>query len=309
MTPDIIALMPAVIPFPEFDPALVRVTLFGFELELRWYALAYIGGLMLGWWLIVRLVKRPALWPDNASPMTPAQPEEMLTWMVLGVVLGGRLGFVLFYNPGYYLSHPLEILQVWQGGMSFHGGFLGVILATLLYTRANRIPVLQAGDAVALAAPAGLFLGRVANFVNGELWGRPTEVAWGMVFPSVEFAAREAPQLLINGANVPRHPSQIYEAALEGALLFAVMWILALRYDWLKRPGALIGIFFIGYGAARSFVENFRQGNSEFITPNNPIGHYWQFGDGWGLTMGQILSLPMIAVGLLFLIPALRRSA
>ncbi|MEM7506600.1 MAG: prolipoprotein diacylglyceryl transferase [Pseudomonadota bacterium] len=309
MTPDIVALVAAAIPFPEFDPALFRVNVFGFELALRWYALAYIGGLMLGWWMIVRLMKRPALWPGNNAPMTPAQPEEMLTWMVVGVVLGGRLGFVLFYNPIYYFAHPLEILQVWQGGMSFHGGFIGVILATLLYTRNQGIPLLQAGDAVALAAPAGLLLGRIANFVNGELWGRPTDVSWGMVFPSVEFAAREAPQLLVNGENVPRHPSQLYEAALEGALLLVVMWILALKFQGLKRPGMMIGIFFLGYGAARSFVENFRQGNSEFITAENPMGHYWQFGDGWGLTMGQILSLPMIAIGLVFLINAYRRPA
>ncbi|MEM8791729.1 MAG: prolipoprotein diacylglyceryl transferase [Pseudomonadota bacterium] len=301
----------AQIPFPEIDPALFRLELGGMEFALRWYALAYIGGLLGGWWLMVRLMKRPALWPGNRAPMTPAQPEELLTWMVVGVVLGGRLGFVFFYNPGYFLANPAEILQVWQGGMSFHGGFIGVILATIIYTRAKGIPLLQAGDAVALATPFGLFLGRMANFVNGELWGRPTEVSWGMVFPSVEVMGQSFPQLLPGGENVARHPSQLYEAALEGLLLFIVMWWLALARNWLKHPGALIGIFFIGYGAARTFVENFRQGNSEFITPNNPFGHYLRFGDlpdSGGLTMGQILSLPMIAIGVVFLLLAFRRQ-
>ncbi|MEL6478471.1 MAG: prolipoprotein diacylglyceryl transferase [Pseudomonadota bacterium] len=302
----------AAIPFPEIDPALFRLELFGMELALRWYALAYIGGLLFGWWAMVRLMKRPALWPGNRSPMTPEQPEEMLTWMVLGVVLGGRLGFVFFYNPSYYISHPFEILQVWQGGMSFHGGFLGVILATVLYTRAKGIPLLSAGDAVALATPMGLLLGRIANFVNGELWGRPTEASWGMVFPQVSQLGVSYPQLLPGGVNVPRHPSQLYEAALEGLVLLVVMWWLALARGWLKHPGALVGVFFIGYGAARTFVENFRQGNAEFITTDNPFGQYWRFGTGpeaAGLTMGQILSLPMIAIGVVFLVIAFRRRA
>ncbi|MEM6905966.1 MAG: prolipoprotein diacylglyceryl transferase, partial [Pseudomonadota bacterium] len=206
------SLLPAAIPFPEIDPALFTIELGGFEFALRWYALAYIAGLLIGWWLCVRLVKRPTLWPGNKSPMTPAQPEELLTWMVLGVIVGGRLGFVLFYNPSHFVTHPWEIPQIWQGGMSFHGGFLGVIVATIFYTRSKSIPLLQAGDAVALAAPVGIFLGRLANFINGELWGRPTDVPWGMVFPSVEAAGLSYPQLLPGGENVPRHPSQLYEA-------------------------------------------------------------------------------------------------
>ncbi|MEM8841633.1 MAG: prolipoprotein diacylglyceryl transferase [Pseudomonadota bacterium] len=300
----------AVIPFPEVDPALFRFSIGGFEFALRWYALAYIVGLVVGWRLMVWLMGRPALWPANTSPMTREQPEELLTWMVLGVVLGGRLGFVLFYNPGYYLAHPLEALQVWHGGMSFHGGFIGVILATILYTRAKGIPVLQAGDAVALATPFGLLLGRLANFINGELWGRPTDVSWGMVFPSVAQMGAAYPQLLPGGINVARHPSQLYEAALEGLVLLVLLWWLALARGWLKTPGAITGMFFVGYGAARSFVENFRQGNSEFITPDNPYGQFWRFGtgpDALGLTMGQILSLPMIVIGVGFLIFAFQR--
>ncbi|MBY8977331.1 prolipoprotein diacylglyceryl transferase [Rhodobacteraceae bacterium NNCM2] len=302
--------IPAAIPFPEVDPALFTLEIAGIELALRWYALAYIVGLVVGWRLMVALMKRPTLWPGNRAPMTPEQPEELLTWMVLGVVLGGRFGFVLFYNPGYYLLHPLEILQVWQGGMSFHGGFIGVILGTYFYTRAKGIPLLQAGDAVALATPFGLMLGRLANFINGELWGRPTDVSWGMVFPSVAEIGAYYPQLLPGGENVPRHPSQLYEAALEGAVLLGVLWWLALARGWLKTPGAVTGVFFIGYGAARTFVENFRQGNTEFITPDNPYGQFWRFGSGpdaYGLTMGQILSLPMIAIGLAFLAFAFQR--
>ncbi|MEO0427071.1 MAG: prolipoprotein diacylglyceryl transferase [Pseudomonadota bacterium] len=293
------------LPFPQIDPALFTLEVAGMEFSLRWYALAYIAGLVLGWRLCVWLMRRPRLWPGEKAPMTPAQPEELLTWMVLGVVLGGRLGFVLFYTPLHFIQNPLEIIAIWEGGMSFHGGFLGVIAALVLYARRNAIPVLQAGDAVALAAPAGIFFGRIANFINGELWGRITEQPWGMVFPTV-------PQALWGGPeNLPRHPSQLYEAALEGLFLFAVMWWLALARGWLKRPGAIIGVFFIGYGLGRSFVENFRQGDFGFVSPDNPWGQVIRFGIGpeaAGLTMGQVLSLPMIAIGVVFLLYARHRA-
>ncbi len=278
--------IPAAIPFPDIDPALFTLALGGFEFSLRWYALAYIAVLVLGWWLMVRLMRRPGLWPGDKAPMTPAQPEELLTWMILGVVLGGRLGYVVFYNPGYFLDHPAEIVQVWQGGMSFHGGFIGVIVSLLLFARSRGMALLQAGDAVALAAPAGLLFGRLANFINGELWGRVTDVPWAMVFPGA------GPE--------PRHPSQLYEAGLEGLLLGAVVWGLALRRGWLKRPGSVIGIFFIGYGLARSLVENFRQWDAQ-------LGYVVEIGSG-GLTMGQMLSLPMVLIGLGFIWNA-RRAA
>ena len=297
--------MPAVIPFPEIDPAIFTIEIGGFAFSLRWYALAYIAGLVLGWRMMVWLMRRDRLWPGNRAPMTPAQPEELLTWMVAGVVLGGRLGFVVFYNPVYYLDNPAEILALWQGGMSFHGGFLGVIVGTVLYCRLKELPLLQVADAVALATPTGLLFGRLANFINAELWGRPTDAPWGMVFPTVP---RE---YWVDGVNVPRHPSQLYEAALEGLLLFLVMWGLALLAGWLKRPGALTGVFFAGYGAARAFVENFRQGDLQFVTPDNPHGQAVRFGTGpeaMGLTMGQILSLPMIVVGAGFLLYAFRRG-
>ncbi|MGF1552605.1 MAG: prolipoprotein diacylglyceryl transferase [Paracoccaceae bacterium] len=291
------------LPFPSIDPALVSVEIAGVTLSLRWYALAYIAGLVLGWRMMVWLMRRPALWPERRPPMSPQAPEDLLTWMVLGVVLGGRLGFVLFYQPLDYLARPWEILALWQGGMSFHGGFLGVVVALAAWCRRNGVPLLSAGDAVALATPTGLLFGRLANFVNAELWGRPTDVPWAMVFPTVP------PAYWVDGVNVPRHPSQLYEAALEGLVLFAAMWWLALARGWLKRPGALIGVFFVGYGLARTLVENFRQGDAQYVTPDNPWGHALRFGtgpDAWGLTMGQILSLPMVAAGLAFLAYAFR---
>lgn len=301
--------MPFVIPYPDIDPAIFTLTIGSFQFSLRWYALAYIAGLILGWRLIVRLMKRPDLWPANRAPMTPQQPEELLTWMTFGVVLGGRLGYVLFYNPAYYFANPAEILAVWNGGMSFHGGFLGVVVALVLYCLKNRIPVRQAGDAVAMAAPIGLFFGRIANFINGELWGRPTDAPWAMRFPMIDPATGQRSMDLLTE---PRHPSQLYEAGLEGLALFAALLWLAWSRRWLKHPGAIIGAFMAGYGAARVFVGNFRQGDAQFISPANPNGHFIRFGDApdaFGLTMGQLLSLPMIAIGLLVILHAMRRSA
>lgn len=283
-----------VLPFPSIDPAIVSVEVFGLTLALRWYALAYIAGLVLAWRYVRSLMKRPALWPRAQAPMTPDQPEELLTWMVLGVVLGGRLGYVLFYQPAYFAANPAEILQVWSGGMSFHGGFLGVVAGVALYCRGRGLAVLQVGDAVAMAAPIGLLLGRLANFINAELWGRVTDAPWAMVFP--------------NAGPLPRHPSQLYEAVLEGAVLFLALWWIGTRRGGLMRPGAMIGLFLIGYGAARSVVELFRQPDASFAGPGNPLGHAVQLGAGYGLTMGQVLSIPMIAVGIALALRARGRA-
>ncbi|MEM6742615.1 MAG: prolipoprotein diacylglyceryl transferase [Pseudomonadota bacterium] len=274
------------LPFPNIDPAIFEIDLFGFQFALRWYAMAYLVGLVLGWRYVVTLVRRTRLWPSGRPPMTAEEPEALLTWMVVGVVLGGRLGFAAFYQPTYYLANPGEILAIWQGGMSFHGGFLGVVLGVIGWSWRNRRPVLQVGDAVACAAPIGLLLGRIANFINGELWGRETSLPWGVVFPG------EA------AGGVPRHPSQLYEALLEGALLFVVMWWLATRSGWLKTPGALIGVFLIGYGGGRSLVEMVRQPDRFLASPDNPLGLAVQWGTTAGLTTGQLLSLPMLVLGL-----------
>lgn len=288
-----------VIEFPQIDPAIVSVTVFGVELALRWYAMAYVAGLGLGWWVILRMVRRPALWGGSA-PFTPQHVEALLTWMVLGVILGGRLGFVLFYQWDYYSQNLGDIPQVWRGGMSFHGGFLGVVLAAGLFALKNKLPALSIGDAIAAVAPIGIFFGRIANFINAELWGRPTTLPWGVVFPDT--AAQICPPEF--GEICARHPSQLYEAGLEGLVLgLVILWGIT-RRGWLRRPGRVIGVFLLGYGLARTLVEGFRQADAQFITPDNPFGHIWRLGatpEAWGLTMGQLLSLPMVGLGLLVL--------
>lgn len=289
------------IPFPDISPALFTISLFGIEFSLRWYALAYIAGLGIGWQMIVWAVKRPHLWPNDKSPMEPAKVEDLLGWVVVGVILGGRLGFVLFYQPAYYLSNPLEILKVWQGGMSFHGGLLGVIAAGVLFCRRYKIPMMQVSDAMAFVIPVGLFFGRMSNFINAELWGRPTDMPWGVIFPGA--AAQDCPDVV---GQCARHPSQLYEAALEGVLLGILVWVLVTRFNAFKRSGLISGVFFAGYGLSRFIVEFFRQPDAQFVTPDNPVGLALHI-NGFGLTMGQILSLPMIAVGLFFFLYARRR--
>ena len=256
--------------FPQFDPVLFQLG----PLMIRWYALAYIAGLVLGWQMLRRLVTRaPAV-------ATVEQADDYLTWATLGVVLGGRLGYVLFYQPERFLAAPLEIFAVWQGGMSFHGGLLGVIVATVFFCRRNAIPMLGFGDRVAVGVPIGLFFGRVANFINGELWGRvaPDTLPWRMIFP--------------HAGPEPRHPSQIYQALLEGFLLFAIMFFLARREGVRARVGMLTGIFLVGYGLARIVGEFFRQ-------PDAFLGFLYA-----GATMGQLLSVPMVLVGLFLVLRA-----
>ena len=287
------------IPFPEISPDIFSITIAGREFALRWYAMAYLAGLLIGWRVIVALMRRPGLWGGTA-PMRPEKVEELLTWVVVGVILGGRLGFVLFYEPAWYLANPGQIIKVWQGGMSFHGGFLGVVLAAWAYARRNGIAPLRLADALAIAAPVGLFLGRIANFINAELWGRPTTAPWGVIFPGE--AAQDCPG--VEGI-CARHPSQLYEAGLEGLLLGLVLFLLV-RRGGLARPGLALGVFLSGYGLSRFVVEFFRQADAQFVTPGNPWGHVLG-GPVWGITMGQLLSLPMIAVGLGFALWALRR--
>ncbi len=295
--------MQAVLNFPDLSPELFSISLFGMEFALRWYALAYIVGILIAWRLAVMALRRPALWRNETPPMKPEQLDDLLTWIIIGVILGGRLGFVLFYQPAYYLSHPADILKVWQGGMAFHGGLLGVIIASYLYGRRHNIPTLSLGDLVAYTVPPGLLLGRLANFINAELWGRPSELPWAVIFPG--FAAQDCPGVV--PGMCARHPSQLYEAALEGVLLGAVLLWLAYRRGAFRKPGLIMGVFLAGYGASRFVVEFVRQPDAQFISPGNPLGLAWHIG-GYGLTMGQILSLPMIALGLWFALRA-RRTA
>ena len=258
------------IPYPVIDPVLIEIGPFA----IRWYALAYIAGIIGGWRYLRWLIRRPG-WQITAEAL-----DDLLLWVTLGIVLGGRLGYVLFYRPAYYLENPFEALAVWHGGMSFHGGMLGVILAIVLFAIVRRLPMLELGDLVACAAPIGLFLGRLANFVNGELYGRVSDVPWAMVFP--------------NGGPEPRHPSQLYEAMLEGLVLFAVLTWFATRQREPSQAGRLGGIFLVGYGLARTFAELFRE-------PDAHLG----FLIG-GLTMGQLLSLPMVLFGLWLIVRSTR---
>lgn len=294
--------MPIALQFPNIDPALVSVHLFGVELAIRWYALAYIAGLVLGWRYVIGLVRRPGLWGGTA-PMRPEQVDDLLTWMILGVILGGRLGYVLFYQPAYFAANPGEILAVWQGGMSFHGGLLGVAAGVLGFSLRNGLAPLSVGDAVSAAAPIGILLGRIANFINAELWGRPSTAPWAVIFPGE--AALSCPV----GWTGPcaRHPSQLYEAALEGLVLFIVL-VIAIRRGALARPGRVFGMFLVGYSLARVALERFREPDQQFITAANPGGHVISFGGGFGLTMGQALSLPMLLIGVYLILRTARRA-
>jgi phosphatidylglycerol:prolipoprotein diacylglycerol transferase len=284
--------MNAMIPFPNISPEIFSISVFGFELALRWYALAYIAGILIGWRMVVMSVKTSRLWIKNQPVMTPTQIEDLLTWVILGVIFGGRLGYVLFYQPSYYLQNPTEIVYVWQGGMAFHGGLIGVIVAGLIFTTRYKIPKLSAADVLALGVPPGLLLGRIANFINAELWGRPTDLPWGVAFPTQ--AAQLCPEVL---GVCARHPSQLFEALLEGLILGGVLLWLVWRRDAYKTPGLIAGTFFLGYGIARFAVEFVRQPDAQFVSAGNPLGLALEVG-GYGLTMGQLLSFPMIGLGL-----------
>ena len=291
-----------VIPFPDISPEIFTIPVGGFSFSLRWYALAYIAGLLIAWRMIVAMVRAPRLWSGDA-PISAGQIEDLLTWVILGVVLGGRLGYVLFYQPAYYLANPLQIPVVWEGGMSFHGGLLGVITAGLIFCRKYGLPAWSVADLMAVSVAPGLFLGRIANFINAELWGRPSTLPWAVVFPGDR--AQDCPLDWVG--DCARHPSQLYEAGLEGLLMGSILMFLAWRKGWLKTPSALTGAFFAGYGLSRFIVEFFRQADAQFVAEGNPWGHVVQWGSA-GLTMGQILSLPMILLGIALVWRARRKA-
>jgi phosphatidylglycerol:prolipoprotein diacylglycerol transferase len=287
----------ATLPYPKIDPVLIQVGWFA----IRWYALSYIAGLMAGWWLMARMTRERALWKNptfsNKAPITADQVGDLVVWATFGVILGGRIGWILFYGialcgvspaspmchvdggilPMAFLEHPLRLIKVWEGGMSFHGGLAGVAVAVWLFCRRNKLQLLPVADMIAVVAPVGLFFGRIANFVNGELWGKKTDVAWAMVFPT--------------GGPDPRHPSQLYEAALEGIALFVILQFALRRFKLNERPGLLTGLFFLGYGCFRFFVEFFREPDGTFI--------------GW-FSMGMALSIPLWAAAGAFLWISLR---
>ncbi len=259
--------------FPDLDPVALSLG----PLDIRWYALSYMAGFLLGWWAIKKFLdKYPSVY------LTKDKVDDLLTWIIIGVILGGRLGYVLFYNFDYYLENPLDALMIWHGGMAFHGGLIGVITAMILFAWKNKMPFFAVADRVAVVTPIGLFFGRIANFINGELYGRASDLPWAMVFGE---------------GDVARHPSQIYQAATEGLILFAVL-LIAQRFPVIRnRYGILSGLFLSGYAIMRFFIEFTRQ-------PDSQLGLL--FAD---LSMGQILCIPMFLSGVAIIIYALKKHA
>ncbi|OCP17332.1 MULTISPECIES: prolipoprotein diacylglyceryl transferase [unclassified Ensifer] len=269
----------AILPFPQIDPVIFQIG----PLAVHWYGLAYVAGILIGWYYARRLVQNTSLWRNGEPAATLAQLDDFLLWAAGGIVLGGRIGYILFYDLGSVLENPIRALEIWNGGMSFHGGFLGTTIAMIIFARRNGIAIWSMFDIVAAVVPIGLFFGRIANFINGELWGRLSSMSWAMVFPT--------------GGPFARHPSQLYEAALEGLVLLAVIAWFIYRRHALKSPGLVTGIFVLGYAASRIFVEFFRE-------PDAQIGY---LAGGW-LTMGMLLSLPMALAGI-WAIARARRAA
>jgi phosphatidylglycerol:prolipoprotein diacylglycerol transferase len=272
-------MLPLLIAFPTFDPVAIAIG----PIVIRWYALAYIGGIVFGWIYARALVKNERLWGGPAAITLPLL-DDFILWVTVGIIVGGRTGYVLFYNLPFFIQHPAEILELWKGGMSFHGGFIGCVIAVIWFARRNGISILSLGDIGTAVGPIGLFLGRIANFINSELWGRPADpdLPWAMIFP--------------NGGPLPRHPSQLYEAGLEGILLFTVLAVM-IRFGALRRPGLIVGSFIALYGLARIAGEHFRE-------PDPQLGFLWG-----GLTMGMLLSVPMVIVGAIIIVAAWRRKS
>ena len=278
--------------FPNISPEIFSINIFGLTLVLRWYAVSYILGFFCAISIMKFYIRRNFFWRDHNPPINSDQADTLLTFLILGVILGGRLGYVLFYNLGFYLTNPIDIFRIWDGGMSFHGGFLGVVFAILFFCKKNNLLLWSTSDLIAVSTPPGLFFGRVANFINAELWGRPTDVPWGIIFPG-----DRAQDCIGVVGPCARHPTQLYEAGLEGILLFLVLVILA-KNNAFFQPGRLTGLFLVGYGCSRFFVEFYRVPDLQFFSTFNPNGHALIWGD-FGITMGQALSLPMIIVGLI----------
>ena len=279
------------ITFPDISPEIFSIDVFGIEFALRWYSMAYIAGFVIAIYVMKYFTSRGDFWRNKTGPLERGEVNDLITYLILGVIIGGRLGYVVFYHLDFYLENPSDIPKVWDGGMSFHGGFLGVVLAATIYIRRNGILLWSCADLIAVASGPGLMLGRIANFINAELWGRPTDVAWGVVFPGAK--AQDCPLIV---GECARHPSQLYEAGLEGLFLFIILVIFA-RLGALRRPGVITGMFFVIYGSGRYFVEFYRVPDPQFFSNENPFGFAFQIGD-IGITMGQALSIPMIAVGL-----------
>jgi len=270
----------SIMPFPDIDPVLISIG----PLQIHWYGLAYVAGILIGWQYARRLARNASLWRNETPAITEAQLDDFLLWVAAGIVVGGRIGYILFYDLQSVLQNPIRALEIWNGGMSFHGGLLGTMIAMMLFARRNKIAVWSLFDVVSAVVPIGLFFGRIANFINGELWGRLSSMPWAVIFPT--------------GGPFARHPSQLYEAALEGLVLLTILAIMIFGRHALKTPGLVCGVFIAGYGLARIFIEFFRE-------PDAQIGYLL---GGW-LTMGMLLSLPMVFIGLWAIARARRASA
>lgn len=274
-------------PFPEFDPVLINLG----PLPIRWYALAYVAGIVLGWWYAGALAKTPRIWANGQPPITTVKLDDLVLWITLGIIGGGRLGYVLFYKPsilaqiftGESWAERLELFRLWDGGMAFHGGLIGVSLAIFWFARRNRVNLLSLGDIVAPAVPIGLFFGRIANFINGELWGRETTVPWAIRFCNQRIVDTYG---FCPAGDVPRHPSQLYEAGLEGLVLFLVLWLAIWKLKLLTKPGFVTGLFLFGYGLSRALMEVVREPDSHMPEALRGV-----------ITMGMLLSIPMILIG------------
>lgn len=266
---DIAYLFGSLLTFPNLDPIIFSIG----PIDVRWYGLSYVVGILLGWYYAKFALSQNRLWPNDQAPMTQKDIDDFVLWAAAGIVVGGRLGYIIFYDFAAILHSPMRIFQVWNGGMSFHGGLLGTLVSMTIFAYLRKIKIWSLFDITCAAAPIGLFFGRIANFINGELWGKLTSVPWAFIFPS--------------GGPFPRHPSQLYEAALEGLFLFLFLALLVFKFKSFKWPGFIAGMFLTLYASARIFVEFFRE-------PDAHIGYLFS---GW-LTMGMLLSTPLLAVGL-----------
>ncbi len=278
------------IAFPDISPEIFSIEILDIEFAIRWYSVSYLAGFLAAILIMKTFLKKENLWRFNTGPLDQDQVESMVTYLILGVIIGGRLGYVLFYNLEDFIENPGDILRVWDGGMAFHGGFLGVVIAALIYCRFNGVLVWSCADLIALGSAPGLLFGRVANFINAELWGRPTDASWGVVFPGER--AQDCPGVV---GECARHPSQLYEAGLEGLLIFLVL-ILVASLGGLRRPGVITGLFSLIYGVSRYIVEFYRVPDPQFFSATNLNGFAYTFGE-FGITMGQYLSVPMICFG------------
>ncbi len=290
--------------YPNINETAFSINLLGLHLNVQWYGLSYIAGILLAWFFMARLVKNKDLWFAGQSVIERNDVDDLITYMIVGIIVGGRLGYCLFYAPGYYFENPMRAIYVWEGGMSFHGGFLGVFISGVLFGVRKKISLLSLGDLIAFASPPGLFFGRIANFINAELWGKPTTSIFGIQF------TKGQGQFCPNPDDMPcfRHPSQLYEAFFEGIVLMLIFYYLVFVFKAFKKPGLIFGSFLLGYGIIRFSIEFLREADTFFITNENPYGYVFQLVPGMGISMGQLLTVPMIAFGFFIILFVSKRN-